>query len=157
MDAGNNEFLAILVQAALTAAIQANIVQERSSLAVLSIGMSNTFYVSAQTLADSFPAFAKKLYVALSGASMSGANAATRVEFCKKWSIRYNGAVVHRTLMIAACKYVEVVDEATHQYLMRVERKFGKDVLSGKWNNLEQGVAGVWQRGRERKQNVGRM
>ena len=43
---------------------------------------------------------------------------------------------MHRTLMFVACKYVDVVDEATHQYLMRLERKFGKDALSGKWNNL---------------------
>jgi len=38
--------------------------------------------------------------------------------------------------MFAAMKFVEVVDTDTYLYLMKLERKFGKDVLSGKWNNL---------------------
>ena len=59
-----------------------------------------------------------------------------RLEFCKTLNVRFNSAGVHRNLLIAACKYVEVVDDATHKYLMKLERKFGKDVLSGKWNNL---------------------
>jgi len=134
--AGQTQLLALLWQAALTATIQGNIVKERSSLAVLSMGMSNSFFVTAKSLADSFPAFARKLQVALSGTLTSGANAAKRLEFCKNMGIRYNGGEVHRTLMIAATKYVELVDERTHAYLMALERKFGKDVLSGKWNNL---------------------
>ena len=95
------------MQAALTATIQANIVTERSSLAVLSMGMSSTFYVSVQTLADTCPTFARKLNVALSGGSMRGGSVAPRLELCKKWFIRYNGVFVHRSLLFAACKYVE--------------------------------------------------
>ena len=41
LNACNSEYLASLVQAALTATIQGNIVQERWSLALLSIAMSN--------------------------------------------------------------------------------------------------------------------
>ena len=39
-------------------------------------------------------------------------------------------------MLLAATKYVEVVSQDTHAQLMKMERKFGKDVLTGKWNNL---------------------
>ena len=76
LEAGNNEYLASLVQAVLTATIQSKIVQERSSLAVIRIGISNTVYVPEQTLAESCPAFAEQLNVALPGVSMRGGSGA---------------------------------------------------------------------------------
>ena len=136
LDAGNAELVALLWQAALTVTIQAHIVKERSRLAVLSISLSNQYFVNAKALADTFPAFAMKLHVALSGASTSGQKVQQRLEYCTKHNIRYNGAAVHRSLLFAALKYMDVVDEDTHAYLMLMERKFGKDVLSSKWNNL---------------------
>ena len=61
------------MQSTLIATMQGIIVQERWSLALLSV--ATTFPVFAQSLADSFPAFAKKLNVAMGGASMAGASA----------------------------------------------------------------------------------
>ena len=89
-------------------------------------------------MTDSFPGFARKLHVAMtkqSGASTPSTIAA-RLEFCNKKNIQYNSAAVHRTLLIAAVKYVEVVDARTHQKFMRLVRRFGRDALTGKWNNL---------------------
>ena len=134
LEAGQTELLALLWQAALTATIQANVVKERSSLAAISIGLSNIFFVNAMVLADSFPAFARKLMLALSVGS--GDTVAKRLEKCKAIGLRYNGTQVHRNLLLAAIKYVEVVDQDTHAELMKLERQFGKDVLTSKWNNL---------------------
>ena len=137
LDAGNTEFVAVLWQAALTVTIQAHIIKERSSLAVLSMSISNTYFVNAKNLADTFPTFARKLHLALSGASTPCAqNATKRLEFCIDKNIRYNSQSVHRNLLFAALKYVEVVDDNAHELVMTIERKYGKDVLGGKWGNL---------------------
>ena len=49
--------------------------------------------------------------------------------------MRFNGGSVHRTLLLAATKYVDTVNEGTHQQIIRIDHRFG-DVLSGKWANL---------------------
>ena len=74
LEAGDGESLAALWQAALPATIQANIVNDRSRLAAISIGMSNTFYVNAVALADTFPAFACKLMLAVQQSARSRAS-----------------------------------------------------------------------------------
>ena len=61
---------------------------------------------------------------------------AARLTFCDTHKIRYNQQNVHRTLLLAALKYTEVVSERTHRQIMRLERAWGRETLSGKWNNL---------------------
>jgi hypothetical protein len=39
-------------------------------------------------------------------------------------------------LLLAVFKYVELVGDSCHERLQRLEHKYGKDVLSGRWNTL---------------------
>ena len=58
-------------------------------------------------------------------------NTATRLIFCATHKIKYNQMPVHRTLLLAALKYNEVVSDRTHQQIMRLERAWGRETLSG--------------------------
>ena len=138
LDAAAPDMVALLWQAALTPTIQAHIVTDTSQLALHSMKANNVHQLHAAALTDSFPSFAKKLHLALT------TNASTpcpktvpqRLQFCQNQDIRYNAAPVHRTLLLAVYKYVETVDDSCHERLRRLEHKYGKDVLSGRWNTL---------------------
>ena len=112
LDAGNTALVALLWQAALNATIQANVITDTSALALLSMS-SNDLFVNAKCMMDSFPGFARKLNVSMTRqkSAKTPSNHAQRLEFCEKNNIRYNNATVHRTLLLAACKNVEVVSD----------------------------------------------
>ena len=132
LDVGNSEHVALLWQAALTASLQAHILESPEQLALLSMKTNNEHCVIAQSLAETFPGFARKLALA----TQTVKSVADRLKFCEAHGLRFNGSSVHRTLLLAATKYVETVNEDTHQRLMRIERMFGKEALSGRWANL---------------------
>ena len=138
LDASNTALVALLWQAALTATIQANVVTDTSVLALLSMKSNNELFVNAKCMMDSFPGFARKLNVAMTRQRSASppSSVAARLTFCGQHDIRYNQAAVHRTLLLAACKYIEVVSDETHGKIMRLERRFGRDALNSKWNNL---------------------
>ena len=58
------------------------------------------------------------------------------MKFCESQGVRCNGSLVNRTLLLAVTKHLGTVSEDTHARLMRIERSFGKDVLTNKWTNL---------------------
>ena len=41
-----------------------------------------------------------------------------------------------RNLLLGAFKYVDVIDHTTHELILKFERRFGKEVLTDKWNNM---------------------
>ena len=124
--------VAALVQAALTATVRAHVVEDHATLALLSMAFNAGLKTNEKAMTDGFPIFARKLRLALTGHNSVQA----RLDQCTNNGIRYNTGAVHRTLLLAAFKYVDTIDDATHAQLMRLERRFGKDVLTGKWNNL---------------------
>ena len=87
---------------------------------------------SARNLEDTFPSFARKLQNALG--TVHGVQ--KRLDHCAKQNIRYSGSPVSRVLLSGACTYVGRIDERAHALLMRLEHKFGKEVLTSKYNNL---------------------
>ncbi|MCP4239938.1 MAG: hypothetical protein GY772_05205, partial [bacterium] len=125
-------WIATLWQAGLTVSVQGVIAEDAQSLALLSMKQNNDLRTSSTRFADTFPAFARKLNVALGPI----AGVTKRLEYCQKEDIRYNGQAVHRTLLLAAQSYVDKVDADTHRLLVDLERKFGKDVLTGKYHVL---------------------
>ena len=90
----------VLVQAALCAPIEGVIVENEEGLSVISMARSDAARTQYEYLKNSFPAFARKLMVALE--HVSPATAAARLEFCKERGIRYNGSVVYRSMLTAA-------------------------------------------------------
>ena len=58
------------------------------------------------------------------------------MNWCKEQGTTFNGVGVHRVLLSAATVYTDRMDDAAHALLMRLEHKFGQDVLTGKYNNL---------------------
>lgn len=125
-------WVAALWQAALTVTLRAHIIDSPEALAILSMQHNSDMKHNAENLVDTFPSFARKLHVALR--SVSGVQ--KRLDFCSKKNIRYNGSPVSRVLLSGACMYVERMDDRAHALLMALERKFGKEVLSAKYNNL---------------------
>ena len=125
-------WVATLWQAALTVTLQAHIVDSPEALAVLSMKHTSDMASSARNLEDTFPAFARKLQIALR--SVQGVQ--KRLEHCAKQNIRFNGSLVSRVLLSGACTYVDRIDDRAHALLLRLENKFGKEVLTTKYNNL---------------------
>lgn len=121
-----------LWQAALTVTFQGHIVPTVEDLAILSMQKNNDLFLQAKILGDSFPGFARKLCLAMKGIN----GVANRLKKCQDLKIAFNGTVVHRTLLSAASMYTERVDDATHAVFMDLERKFGKDAFTSKFNNL---------------------
>lgn len=118
---GDGANLGLLWQAALTVTLQAWVVDTPSELAVLSMKCSNDVAQQATVLVDSFPAFARKLYIALvDGAAQKSVQA--RLAVCKQRCIRFQGSLVHRTLLLAAFQYHERVGPDCHAAITRLER-----------------------------------
>ena len=125
-------WVAALWQAALTVTLQAHIVDSPEALAILSMRSNSDMFHNARNMVDTFPSFARKLQVALR--TVSGVQ--KRLDYCTQKNIRFNGSAVNRNVLSGAGTYVERIDDRTHALLMSFERKFGKDVLTAKYNNL---------------------
>ena len=132
LENGPGSWVKALWQAALKVTIQSHVIADMSSLAVLSMQKNNDLRVNAKVLTDSFPAFARKMAVALK--KIKGTQ--NRLNYCTEHGIRFNNTIVHRTLLSAATTYTDRVDDDTHALLMRLEHKFGPDLLTGQYNSL---------------------
>ena len=128
--------VAALWQAALTVSFCGWIVENTEKLALLSMQKNNEIHQHAKLLGDSFPAFARKVALAMRGAS----KAEERLKMCQDMKVCFNGQPVHRHILSAANVYVKRVDDETHALIMRMEHRFGKEALTGKFNNLNRVV-----------------
>ena len=129
-----DEWVLALWQAALTASIHAEIITDISEVAVKSLKANNELWLLYKNCADSFPTFAKNLEVVLR--LWSNQTVLRRLQHVQEKGLRYNGGPIHRNMLLGAIKYVGVVDESTHAQFMKLERQFGKEVLTDKWNNM---------------------
>ena len=127
LEDGPGSWVAALWQAALMVPIQSHVIADMSSLAVLSMQKNNELRVNAKVLTDSFPAFARKMAVALK--KVKGTQ--NQLNYCSEHGIRFNNTIVHRTLLSAATTYTDRVDDDARALLMRFAH-----VLTGKDNNL---------------------
>ena len=128
----NKEWVASLWQAALTLTLQGHLVQGVENLAVLSMQKNSDLILGSKLMADSFPAFARKLAVAMQGVS----GVQKRMGRCQNLKISFNVSSVSRTLLLAAGMYMERLDDETHAVLVRMERMFGKEAFTAKYNNV---------------------
>ena len=83
-------------------------------------GAARTQY---EYLKNSFPAFARKLMVALE--HVSPATATAKLEFCRDRGIKFNGTVVYKTMLQAAQNCYERIDDRAMRTLRYIERKSG--------------------------------
>ena len=137
LDAGGpagDQWVLALWQTALSVGIHAEIITDGSALAMASLKASNELHLWHKTCADSWPTFAKKLEVVLR--PIAGETVLRRLNHVQTLGVRYNGGPIHRSMLLGANKYVEVVDDATHALFMKLERRCGKEVLTDKWNNM---------------------
>ncbi len=132
LDSPRKEWVASLWQAALTMGLQGVIAKNPEALAVVSMQRHSDMQHTARNLTDSFPAFARKVEIAVRGVT----GTAKRLEHCLQHGVRFNGALMHRMLLLAASTYVERVDRETHAMLLALEHKYGRELLTGKYNNL---------------------
>ncbi|CAK0824328.1 unnamed protein product [Prorocentrum cordatum] len=121
--AGDMASVAALAQAALCAPVEGVIVESEEKLSVLSIMTSDAARKQYDYLRNSVPAFARKLTVALDGAQTKGA--AARLAFCTENNVRFNGTVVHRSMLCAAQNCHERLDDRAIRTLRYIESKSG--------------------------------
>ncbi|CAK0818513.1 unnamed protein product [Prorocentrum cordatum] len=120
---GDVASVAALVQAALCAPIEGVIVESEERLSMLSMATSDAARNQYDYLKNSFPAFARKLMVALGGGPPEGT--AARLAFCAQKGIRYNGAVVHRSMLCAAQNCRDRLDDRALRTLRYIESRSG--------------------------------
>ena len=133
---GDMASVAVLVQAALCAPIEGVIVKNDETLSIISMERSDVARIQYEYLKNSFPAFARKLMVALDGVSPK--TSAARLDFCTQNGIRYNGAVVYRSMLTAAQNCYERLDDRANRTLRYIERHNGasKSDLTSAFNTL---------------------
>ena len=133
---GDTASVAVLVQAALCAPIEGVIVKNEEKLSIISMEKSDVARIQYEYLKNSFPAFARKLMVALDGVSPT--TVAAKLAFCSQHGIRYNGAVVYRSMLAAAVNCYERLDDRAMRTLRYIERHGGpsKSDLSSAFNTL---------------------
>ena len=133
---GDMASVAVLVQAALCAPIEGVIVESEEKLSIISMERSESARIQYEYLKNSFPAFARKLMVALEGVSPK--TVAAKLDFCNQYSIRYNGTVVYRSMLTAAQNCYERLDDRAIRTLRYIERHCGasKSDLTTAFNTL---------------------
>ncbi len=133
---GDMASVAVLVQAALCEPIEGVIVDNEEKLSIISMERSDVARIQYEYLKNSFPAFARKLMVALEGVSPK--TAAARLAFCSQNGIRYNGTVVYRSMLTAAQNCYERLDDRALRTLRYIERHSGasKSDLTSAFNTL---------------------
>ena len=133
---GDTASVAVLVQAALCAPIEGVVVDNEEKLSIISMERSDNARNQYEYLKNSFPAFARKLMVALDGVSPK--TVAARLAFCTENGIRYNGSVVYRSMLTAAQNCYERLDDRAMRTLRYIERFNGssKSDLTSAFNTL---------------------
>jgi len=102
LTSGDMAHVAVLVQAALCAPIEGVIVDSMEKLSIISMEISESAGMQYDYMKSSFPAFSRKLMLALEGISPQPATALAKLDFCRLHGIRYNGTVVYRSMLTAA-------------------------------------------------------
>ena len=133
---GDVASVAVLVQAALCAPIEGVIVDTEEKLSVISMDNSERARRDYEYLRNVFPAFSRKLMVALEGVSPK--TVAAKLELCSQNGIRYNGTVVYRNILTAAQNCYERLDDNVIRTLRHIERHGGasKSDLTIAFNTL---------------------
>ena len=133
---GDMAHVAVLVQAALCATIEGVIVDSDEKLAIISMERSENVRQQYEYLKNSFPAFARKLTVALAGVKEK--TMAEKLTFCAANKIIYNGSRVYKTMLTAAQNCSERLDEKAFPSLRLIERhrNGGKTDLSTSFSTL---------------------
>ncbi|CAK0824327.1 unnamed protein product [Prorocentrum cordatum] len=120
---GDAASVAVLVQASLCAPIEGVIVESEERLSMLSMATCDGARKTHAYLKNSFPAFARKLMVALGDCPPEGA--AARLAFCAQEGIRYNGTAAHRSMLCAAQNCRERLDDRALRTLRYIESRRG--------------------------------
>ena len=115
--------VAVLVEAALCSPIEGVIVENEEKLSIISMERSEKARMDYEYLKNSFPAFSRKLMVALEGVSPK--RDAAKLEFCSQTGIRYNGTVVYKSMLTAAQNCYERLDDWALRTLRYIERQSG--------------------------------
>ena len=135
LDAGGpaaDEWNYMLWQAGLTVSIHAQVVTNPADLAALSLKASNDVFLWERACGDSFPSFALKIHQVCKDVMA----VKDRMAHVREHRIRYKGVQVVRNCLLGAFKYVGEIDSKTHDLIMKFERRFGKKVLTEKWDHM---------------------
>ena len=130
LDTSGHEWMLALWQAGLTVTIHAQVVATVRDLAAPSLKASNELYGWSKACGESFPSFALKFFI--SSELPEGTSVKERLELAQAEGVRYKGTAVVRGLLLGAMKYVEVVDDRTHELFLMFEMQHGKEVLTDK-------------------------
>lgn len=122
--------VAALWQCALTTTIQVRLEREPKSIIALSVAASEGLALSAKALTDNFLVFSEKL------AQTEIKVEAAQLDAFKALTMRYNGALVNKTMLQAAALVSARVTPRCAQVLTEIEFAHGREVLTGAYNKI---------------------
>ena len=117
---GDVDAVAVLIQAALCAPIEAVLVTDDRRLSEISADRRGASREAARLLSDSFPSFACLLEVVFGGATPT---ISEKVAYCEQQGIRFAGAVVNHHVVKAANACNEFLDGRARATLQKIARR----------------------------------
>lgn len=137
--------VACLLECALTVTIHARECPTDKDFGLFSNEVSERNKANEKLLSDTFPAFAKKALLIIEsslagqGPSRSAGKAPAgnpRMSVLQKAGVRYNGALVNRTMFAAIQLFETKFNDKSNELLARIERLAGKDCLTKHYAKL---------------------
>ena len=122
--------LASLWQCALTMIVQLRLLADMTQVIANSIQVSEGMYVTAKHLSDTFVCFTEKL---------SKCNVPLEIGNLKQFKalgLRFNGAAMNKTMLVAASLVVTRVSASCRSVLSAIDFKHGRDVFSTGYNKI---------------------
>ena len=123
--------VAKLMEAALTITLHLRVGLATPALAALSISISELYKASERLMADSFAAFADKALCLCAGEP----NVA-KMTALQKHAVRFNGAAVSKTMMLAIQLFDRKINLDARAALRMIDRIGGRDVFSTGYTKL---------------------
>ena len=129
--------VACLLECALTVTIHAKLCTSDMELGLFSNQISETSKANEKLVSDTFPAFTAKALLII-GSPLDGKihPPNVRLGVLQQSSVRYNGALVNRTMWAAVQLFDSKVNEQSKMVLMRIERFAGKECLTKHYAKL---------------------
>lgn len=135
----NMEWTRSLWQCWLTVTIHVDAGATRHQTILRTLAFNEAAAAVQRNLCDTFVLFARKvgqLQQSAPTASAGGAAGGGLLEWLRSQNLKYNGAVVNKTMLTSVDLLNKHLEPAAEEVLRKIERAFGTDVLATSYNKL---------------------
>ena len=140
MQQDDDVLLKLLWQAALTCTIRVVAMPSTAKLAMAAVELSEKF-VSFAEMSDTFIHWSAKIIRIMSDLGLHKKSAQIAANRLTQLGIRYRGTAVNKQMVLCVGNVHELFDEDCMAALKRIEREFGRDILSNGYHKLNRVLA----------------